>query len=179
MRRAAVLAWLVPNAPYGSVFIRFATKGEVILHFAIQSGLPAQSIKVRIATTVELLLTLLQAGDDKIIGDAGRGTIDVSAGANQEIFKAITAPECASFSVPPSPLAPLRSGHFLGSIFVSVYSRIFLNSKATARENDALTSMKDYPKSLSLTILMTSFVSLTQRQSCAFEVSKPKYINSD
>ena len=30
MRRAAVLAWLVPNAPYGSVFIRFATKGEMI-----------------------------------------------------------------------------------------------------------------------------------------------------
>lgn len=54
---------------------------------------------------MELLLTLLQAGDDKIIGDAGRGTIDVSAGANQEIFKAITAPECASFSVSPSPLA--------------------------------------------------------------------------
>ena len=150
----------------------------MILHFAIQSGLPAQSIKVRIATTVELLLTLLQAGDDKIIGDAGRGTIDMSAGANQEIFKAITAPECASFSVPPSPLA-LIAGHFLGSIFVSIYSRIFLNSKATARENDALTSMKDYPKSLSLTILMTSFVSLTQRQSCAFEVSKPKYTNSD
>ena len=39
------------------------------------------------ATTVELLLTLLQAGGDKIIGDAGGGTIDMSAGANQEIFK--------------------------------------------------------------------------------------------
>ena len=79
------------------------------------------------ATTVELLLTLLQARDDKIIGDAGGGTIDMSAGANQEIFKAITAPECASFSFPPSHWPSLRSGHFLDSIFVNVYSRIFLN----------------------------------------------------
>jgi len=70
---------------------------------AIQSGLPAQSIKVRTATTV-LLLTLLQAGDVIIIV----GTVDVSAygeGADQEIFKEITAPECASVSFPLSPLA--------------------------------------------------------------------------
>lgn len=60
-------------------------------------------------------------------------------GADQEIFKEITTPEC----------------HFLGSMFVSVYSRIFLN---------------DYlAKSLSSTILMTSFVSLTQLQSCDCE----------
>jgi hypothetical protein len=62
-------------------------------------------------------------GDDIIISDTGGGTIDVSAygeGADQEIFKEITAPECASFSFPAS---PLRSGYFLGSIFVSFYSR--------------------------------------------------------
>lgn len=52
---------------------------EVILYFMKQIGLPAQSNKVRMAITVELLLTFLQAGDDIVIGDAGGGTIDVSA----------------------------------------------------------------------------------------------------
>jgi len=85
---------------------------------AIQSGLPAQSIKVRTATTVELLLTLLQAGDDIII--------------EKKLLLRNVRRSRSLFRHWPS----LRSGHFLGSIFVSVYAWIFLNGKTTARGND-------------------------------------------
>ena len=47
MRRAAVLAGLVPNDEAAQARVSFVTEGEASLHFCIQSGLPAGAMKVR------------------------------------------------------------------------------------------------------------------------------------
>lgn len=47
MRRAAVLAGLVPNNEAGHARVSFVTEGEASLHFCIQSGLPAGVMKAR------------------------------------------------------------------------------------------------------------------------------------
>ena len=46
MRRAAVLAGLVPNNPNGHARLSFVTEGEASLHFSVQNGLPAGALKV-------------------------------------------------------------------------------------------------------------------------------------
>ena len=46
MRRAAVLAGLVPDSPDGHSRISFLTEGEASLHFSVQNGLPAGAMKV-------------------------------------------------------------------------------------------------------------------------------------
>jgi hypothetical protein len=50
MRRAAVLAGLIPDTTAGHARLSFVTEGEAILHFAIQNGLPAEAMKVRLQT---------------------------------------------------------------------------------------------------------------------------------
>ena len=46
MRRAAVLAGLVPDNPSGHSCLSFVTEGEASLHFSVQNGLPAGAMKV-------------------------------------------------------------------------------------------------------------------------------------
>ena len=46
MRRAAVLAHLIPDTTAGHARLSFVTEGEASLHFSIQNGLPAGAIKV-------------------------------------------------------------------------------------------------------------------------------------
>ena len=46
MRRAAVLAGLIPNTTAGHGRLSFVTEGEASLYFSIQSGLPAGAMKV-------------------------------------------------------------------------------------------------------------------------------------
>ena len=46
MRRAAVLARLVPDNPDGHSRISFVTEGEASLHFSIRNGLPAGAMNV-------------------------------------------------------------------------------------------------------------------------------------
>jgi hypothetical protein len=46
MRRAAVLAGLVPDTPSGHSRLSFVTEGEASLHFSVQSGLPTGAMKV-------------------------------------------------------------------------------------------------------------------------------------
>ena len=46
MRRAAVLAGLIPDIPSGHARVSFVTEGESSLHFAIQSGVLAAAMKV-------------------------------------------------------------------------------------------------------------------------------------
>ena len=46
MRRAAVLAGLVPDTESGHSRISFVTEGEASLHFSVENGLPAGAIKV-------------------------------------------------------------------------------------------------------------------------------------
>ena len=46
MRRAAVLAGLVPDDASGHARLSFVTEGEASLHFSVQNGLPAGSMVV-------------------------------------------------------------------------------------------------------------------------------------
>ena len=46
MRRAAVLAGLVPDNESGHARLSFVTEGEASLHFTIRNGLPAAAMKV-------------------------------------------------------------------------------------------------------------------------------------
>jgi hypothetical protein len=46
MRRAAVLAGLVPDNASGHSRLSFVTEGEASLHFSVHNGLPAGAIKV-------------------------------------------------------------------------------------------------------------------------------------
>jgi len=102
MRRAAVLADLIPDTTSGHARLSFVTEGEASLHFSIQNGLPAGAMK---------------DGDGVTIVDAGGGTIDVSSysknlKATKETFEEVAAPQC----------------HFYGSVFVSIHARLFLDN---------------------------------------------------
>jgi len=46
MRRAAILAGLIPDTSEGYARIRFVTEGEASLHFCIQRGLTTEALKV-------------------------------------------------------------------------------------------------------------------------------------
>ena len=46
MRRAAVLAGLVPDNPSGHSRLSFVTEGEASLHFSVHNGLPTGAMKV-------------------------------------------------------------------------------------------------------------------------------------
>ena len=46
MRRAAVLAGLIPDNESGHARLTFVSEGEASLHFSVQNGLPASAMKV-------------------------------------------------------------------------------------------------------------------------------------
>jgi hypothetical protein len=46
MRRAAVLAQLIPDNKSGHSRLSFVTEGEASLHFSVENGLPAGTMKV-------------------------------------------------------------------------------------------------------------------------------------
>ena len=79
---------------------------------------------------------VLQDGDGVTIVDAGGGTIDVSSysrnlKAAKETFEEVAAPQCRvtfTFWSHPFIHALLPSGHFYGSVFVSIHARLFLDS---------------------------------------------------
>ena len=56
MRRAAVLAGLVPDNASGQSRLSFVTEGEASLHFAIQNGLPSGAMKVSRLVEVEVIV---------------------------------------------------------------------------------------------------------------------------
>ncbi|TEB37947.1 hypothetical protein FA13DRAFT_1751822 [Coprinellus micaceus] len=66
MRRAAVLAGLVPSDEDAGSRITFVTEGEASLHFCLRSGLGVDSV--------------IGGGDGVLIVDAGGGTVDMRIG---------------------------------------------------------------------------------------------------
>jgi len=87
MRKAAILAKLVPDTPAGHARLSFITEGKASLHFALQNGLPIGSMK---------------DGDGVTIVDAGEETIDISSysqnvGEAKDTFEEVAAPQCQSF----------------------------------------------------------------------------------
>ncbi|KAF8805121.1 hypothetical protein BYT27DRAFT_7105301 [Phlegmacium glaucopus] len=102
MRKAAILAGLIPDNTSGHARLSFVTEGEASLHFSAQNGLPAGA---------------MTNGDGIVIVDAGGGTIDISSyrrdpNSPKESFEEIAAPQC----------------HFHGSVFVTMHARLFLES---------------------------------------------------
>ncbi|PBK65414.1 hypothetical protein ARMSODRAFT_940364 [Armillaria solidipes] len=103
MRRATVLAGLVPNEAAGEERVHFVTEGEASLHFCIHHGLSS----------------LIKDQEAVIIIDAGGGTVDistytcVSAKDGTQTFKEVAAPQC----------------NCEGSMFVSRRARAFLDVK--------------------------------------------------
>ena len=57
MRRAAVLAGLVPDSASGHARLSFVTEGEASLHFFVQNGPPVGAMKVCRQLTLKLLYT--------------------------------------------------------------------------------------------------------------------------
>ena len=64
MRKAALLAKLIPETTAGHARLSFVTEGEAGLHFAVQNGLP---------------MGVMEDGEGAVIVDAGSGTIDISS----------------------------------------------------------------------------------------------------
>ncbi|KAJ7841612.1 hypothetical protein B0H14DRAFT_1043954 [Mycena olivaceomarginata] len=103
MRKATVIAGLIPGTYKGHQRVRFVTEGEASLHFCIMNGLATDP---------------LRRGNGVVIIDAGGGTIDVSAyrkvaTSKGETFEEIARPQCL----------------FAGSIWVSNRAREHLRTK--------------------------------------------------
>jgi hypothetical protein len=82
MRKAAVLAKLIPDTTAGRAHLSFVTEGEASLHFSAQNGLPISGMK---------------EGEGVVIVDAGGGTIDISSYSKivgkKDRFEEVAAPQ--------------------------------------------------------------------------------------
>lgn len=103
MRKAAIIAGLVPDTDTGRSRIRFVTEGEASLHFCLRSGLGTQALK---------------NGDGILIVDAGGGTIDLSAYTQ-------ASPSSRGLSL--IEILPSEC-HFQGSFFVTSRARVFFEN---------------------------------------------------
>ena len=54
MRKAAIIAGLIPDTAAGNERLLFVTEGEASLHFCIQNGLPSGAVKVFAALSLGL-----------------------------------------------------------------------------------------------------------------------------
>ncbi|PPQ96389.1 hypothetical protein CVT26_004991 [Gymnopilus dilepis] len=101
MRKAAVMAGLIPDDTSGQERLSFTTEGEASLHYCIQSGLTNEAMR---------------SGKGLLIVDAGGGTIDISAyrqtSQDAKSFEEMAPPQC----------------HFQGSIFVTNNARNYLEN---------------------------------------------------
>ena len=84
MRKASVLAKLIPDTTAGHARLSFVTEGEASLHFAVHNGLPTG---------------VMDDGEGVVIVDAGGGTIDISSysksvGEAKHRFEEVAAPQC-------------------------------------------------------------------------------------
>ena len=89
MRRAAVLAKLIPDITVGHARLSFVTEGEAGLHFAVQNGLP---------------IGVMKNGQGAVIVDGGGGTIDISSysknvGEAKARFEEVAAPQCKIYLI--------------------------------------------------------------------------------
>ena len=89
MRKAAVLAKLIPDTAPGRARLSFVTEGEASLHFSVKNGLP---------------IGVMEAREGVVIVDAGGGTIDISSYAQNiaeadKRFGEVSAPQGKSYYV--------------------------------------------------------------------------------
>ena len=84
MRKASVLAKLIPDTTAGHACLSFVTEGEASLHYAVHNGLPRG---------------VIDNGEGVVIIDAGGGTIDISSysknvGGVKTRFEEVAGPQC-------------------------------------------------------------------------------------
>jgi len=84
MRKASVLAKLIPDTTAGQARLSFVTEGEASLHFAVHNGLP---------------IGVMDDGEGVVIVDAGGGTIDISSYSRnveeaKHLFEEVASPQC-------------------------------------------------------------------------------------
>jgi len=89
MRKAALLAKLIPDTAAGHARLSFVTEGEASLHFAVHNGLP---------------IGVMENGEGVVIVDAGGGTIDISSYSTggretKTKFEEVTAPQGNVYSI--------------------------------------------------------------------------------
>jgi len=88
MRKAAVMAKLIPDTTAGHARLSFVTEGEASLHFSAQNGLSTSGMK---------------EGEGVVIVDAGGGTIDISSYSKivgkKDGFEEVASPQGKSFFV--------------------------------------------------------------------------------
>ncbi|KII95456.1 hypothetical protein PLICRDRAFT_170106 [Plicaturopsis crispa FD-325 SS-3] len=105
IRRAAVLAGMVPNTQSGHSRVQFVTEGEASLHFCISNDLASD---------------VIQSGKGVIIVDAGGGTVDLSAysmDSTKKAFEEIAPTDCL----------------FQGSVYVTRRAKCLLEEKLVGK----------------------------------------------
>ncbi|KAF8652562.1 hypothetical protein AX16_004345 [Volvariella volvacea WC 439] len=99
MRRAAIIAGIVPDTSKGRESIHFVTEGEASLHYCVSH---------------EIVPSSLKKDDAVLVVDAGGGTIDISGYSKRSddkfLFEEAAAPQC----------------YFHGSVFVTRNAKLFL-----------------------------------------------------
>ncbi|KAF8652555.1 hypothetical protein AX16_004338 [Volvariella volvacea WC 439] len=101
MRRAAIIAGIIPDTDEGRESIRFVTEGEASLHYCVSKGIVPET---------------LQNNSSVLVVDAGGGTIDISGYEKKSLtstkikFEETSIPQC----------------HFHGSVFVTRNARQYL-----------------------------------------------------
>ena len=104
LRRAAVIAGLIPDTPAGHARVSFVTEGEASLHYCIDSGLADHFIEVRWPYHLQIVMQLTSTKDGAtvIIVDAGGGTVDLSSYAFTNVdpimVEEIATTDCQSSS---------------------------------------------------------------------------------
>ncbi|TFY65066.1 hypothetical protein EVJ58_g2221 [Rhodofomes roseus] len=105
MRRAAILAKLIPDNVKGASRLQFVTEGEASLQFCIATGLGEDVIHVSVADhklsfgfAVTVCIRLSQENSIVTIVDCGGGTIDLSTyrvvGSRPVLVEECVVPEC-------------------------------------------------------------------------------------
>jgi len=89
MRKASVLAKLIPDTTAGHARLSFVTEGEASLHYSVHNGLPTG---------------VMDDGEGVVIVDAGGGTIDISSyskniGEAKHRFEEVASPQCNYLSL--------------------------------------------------------------------------------
>lgn len=145
IRQAVVKAKLIREGQGDRV--SFISEGEASLWFALKHGLPQGTMEVSPhhifsfeSTRAYGLMSIfsLQRGEGVVIVDAGGGTIDISTyqkPVGSTKFEEISAPKCTSswgLLTPGRPTHTTLTGHFYGSIFVSIHARLFFSSLYTS-----------------------------------------------
>ena len=163
MRKAAVLAGLVPDNPSGHFRLSFVTEGEASLHFCIQNGLLAEAMEVS-SCSRQLMwkysdgILMSQNDSGVVIVDAGSGTINISSYSRnpslllKESCEKIAPPQCLLIFITLK-IASLHSLH------TRLLSRLFfcqLPCKTILEEYVAKLGSSSFPVNLYLGYLIDS-----------------------